>query len=745
MKREMEPYQLIERSIIKKYRKELWTPFIVAVKRYELIKAGDKIAVCISGGKDSMLMAKLMQELQRHSDVPFELVFLVMDPGYNEINRQKIESNAELLHIPVTIFESNIFSVANNTDKNPCYLCARMRRGHLYSKAKEMGCNKIALGHHFNDVIETTVMSMFYGSQLQAMPPMLHSTSFPGMTLIRPMYCIREEDILAWKRYNELEFIQCACRFTENCTMCDNGGGGSKRQETKILLRRLKRDNPNIENSIFRSLLDIAEKETEKSSTNKTGFSHNPAGYTVKFYNGSTITTLNSKPDSIRGKRATLLFFDEAAFCSDELIAACEPFTTQDGDFVTDTDKNYNPETQARKAPNQLVYASSQDTMDKVFYKYYKDFAKKMIAGNRDYFVCDMICDVAIHVYMNGEPYKPLLSQDKVDAALKTSREKAMREYYNKPSRDGGVNQIVKWGTVRRNERKYLPQLYWDKQYKYVIAFDPARTMDNSIVSIMRIYNDPENGMCGDIINCVNMVDLANSKKYKMDSNRQIEELRELILHYNGQNPDYEYIDSLMIDQGAGGGGTSTYADGLLNNWTDKSGTEHRGFIDANHELYEGYDARYPDAVDKLRLISPRKFRSVMFEELIELMNLGVVHFPLEYNGGDYVQVVDGVDKATGQEILKTHELSLDEQTAWVNIDLMKNEITSMQKTTNPENTSVTYALPPDRANKMHDDRAYTLVLLAHRLYELRRKDKVRQSAVETMTTPPICISNIDF
>lgn len=519
---------------------------------------------------------------------------------------------------------------------------------------------------------------------------------------------------------------------------------GDQAKETFNKIEQIVTRSGNTASSI-RSLLDIAEKETEKSSTNKTGFSHNPAGYTVKFYNGSTITTLNSKPDSIRGKRATLLFFDEAAFCSDELIAACEPFTTQDGDFVTDTDKNYNPETQARKAPNQLVYASSQDTMDKVFYKYYKDFAKKMIAGNRDYFVCDMICDVAIHVYMNGEPYKPLLSQDKVDAALKTSREKAMREYYNKPSRDGGVNQIVKWGTVRRNERKYLPQLYWDKQYKYVIAFDPARTMDNSIVSVMRIYDDKENGMCGDIINCVNMVDLANAKKYKMDSNRQIDELRELILHYNGQNPDYEYIDSSMIDQGAGGGGTSTYADGLLNNWIDKSGTEHRGFIDANHELYEGYDARYPDAVDKLRLISPRKFRSVMFEELIELMNLGVIHFPLEYNGGDYVQVVDGVDKATGQEILKTHELSLDEQTAWVNIDLMKNEITSMQKTTNPENTSVTYALPPDRANKMHDDRAYTLVLLAHRLYELRRKDKVRQSAVETMTAPPICISNIDF
>lgn len=254
MPKQLDRTQLIERSIIKKYRDALWKPFIYAVKRYELVNAGDKIAVCISGGKDSMLMAKLLQELHRHSDVPFDLVFLVMDPGYNEINRQKIESNAELLRIPVTIFETNIFDVANSSDKNPCYLCARMRRGHLYSKAQSLGCNKISLGHHFNDVIETTVMSMFYGSQLQAMPPKLHSTSYPGMELIRPLYCVHEEDILAWKRYNELEFIQCACRFTENCTMCDNGGGGSKRQEIKLLIRRLKRDNPNIEKSIFNSI-----------------------------------------------------------------------------------------------------------------------------------------------------------------------------------------------------------------------------------------------------------------------------------------------------------------------------------------------------------------------------------------------------------------------------------------------------------------------------------------------------------
>ena len=258
MSRQLEPYQLIERSIQKKFHKVLWTPFITAIKQYELIAPGDRIAVCISGGKDSMLMAKLLQLLQRHSDVPFEVVDLVMDPGYNAVNRQKIESNAALLHIPVTIFETNIFDVTSGIEQSPCYLCARMRRGYLYSKARELGCNKIALGHHFSDVVETTVMGMFYGSQLQAMPPKLRSRNFPGMELIRPMYCIHEESIIAWRQYNQLEFIQCACRFTENCTICDNGGGGSKRQEIKMLLRRLKRDNPNIEKSIFNSIHTVA-------------------------------------------------------------------------------------------------------------------------------------------------------------------------------------------------------------------------------------------------------------------------------------------------------------------------------------------------------------------------------------------------------------------------------------------------------------------------------------------------------
>ena len=258
MARTLEPYQLVERSIITKYRKVLWNPFIEAVKRYEMIQPGDRIAVCISGGKDSMLLAKLMQQLQKHSDFPFELIFLVMDPGYNELNRRKIESNAALLNIPVTIFESDIFEVADSAGKSPCYLCARMRRGYLYSRAQELGCNKIALGHHFNDVVETTLISMFYGSQLQAMLPKLHSTNFEGMTLIRPLYCVHEDDIIAWARDNSLEFIQCACRLTERSAADTGDVNVSKRKEIKLLLRRLRQGNPNIEKSIFNSIHAVA-------------------------------------------------------------------------------------------------------------------------------------------------------------------------------------------------------------------------------------------------------------------------------------------------------------------------------------------------------------------------------------------------------------------------------------------------------------------------------------------------------
>lgn len=254
MGRELERHELIERSIIKKYRKTLWNPFVGAVKQYRLISEGDRIAVCISGGKDSMLMAKLVQQLIKQSDFPFEAEYLVMDPGYNKENREKIESNAALLHIPITVFETDIFGVANSAGGSPCYLCARMRRGHLYAKAKELGCNKIALGHHMSDVIETTLLGMMYGSQLQGMPPRIKSTNFEGMELIRPMYRILEDDIIAWQNHNKLAFLRCACRFTESAEASGNGTDSSKRQEIKTLIKQIKRDNPNVEQNIFNSI-----------------------------------------------------------------------------------------------------------------------------------------------------------------------------------------------------------------------------------------------------------------------------------------------------------------------------------------------------------------------------------------------------------------------------------------------------------------------------------------------------------
>lgn len=244
-----------EKSIQKKFHTMLFTRFAKAIVEYELIQPGDKIAVCISGGKDSFLMAKLFQEIKRHNKVPFELTFLVMDPGYGKANREAIERNAKLLDIPVTVFETDIFDSVYSIDKSPCYLCARMRRGHLYHRAKDLGCNKIALGHHYDDVIETTLMGMLYGGQMQTMMPKLKSANFEGMELIRPMYLIREDDIKAWRDYNGLHFLQCACKFTENCATRDPSG--SKRQKVKELIRKLESEDKGIEQNIFRSVENV--------------------------------------------------------------------------------------------------------------------------------------------------------------------------------------------------------------------------------------------------------------------------------------------------------------------------------------------------------------------------------------------------------------------------------------------------------------------------------------------------------
>ena len=258
---EEERREEIEKSLRKKFKKSIFTPFAKAINDFELIHEGDNICVCISGGKDSMIMAKLFQELKRHNKFPFHIQFLCMDPGYNEYNRKIIEENAKLLGIPLHFFDSNIFESVFEIESSPCYICARMRRGHLYSKAKELGCNKIALGHHFDDVIETVLMGMLYSGQFQAMMPKLHSTNFPGMELIRPLYYVREDDIKHWRDYNKLNFIQCACKFTETCSTCHTDGTtSSKRLEIKKLIAELKKTNPFIEKNIFRSTENVSKQ-----------------------------------------------------------------------------------------------------------------------------------------------------------------------------------------------------------------------------------------------------------------------------------------------------------------------------------------------------------------------------------------------------------------------------------------------------------------------------------------------------
>ena len=247
----------VEISLRKKFKKSIWSKFTKAINTYELVKPGDKIAVCISGGKDSFLMAKCFQELKLHNKFEFDVKFLVMDPGYSPQNRKVIEENAKLLNIPIHIFESDIFDSVYNIEKSPCYLCARMRRGHLYSYARELGCNKIALGHHYDDVIETILMGMLYGAQIQTMMPKLHSTNFEGMELIRPLYLVREDDIKAFRDYNGLHFIQCACKFTDTCTTCNNEENRSKRVEIKELIKKLKKTNPFVEGNIFKSVENV--------------------------------------------------------------------------------------------------------------------------------------------------------------------------------------------------------------------------------------------------------------------------------------------------------------------------------------------------------------------------------------------------------------------------------------------------------------------------------------------------------
>lgn len=496
---------------------------------------------------------------------------------------------------------------------------------------------------------------------------------------------------------------------------------GGQAKETFSKIEEIILGTGKTANSI-KSLKSIVRNEVVIRPPSKTGFSHFSSGYSVEFFNGSQICTLNSKPDNTRSRRATLVFFDEAAFCSDELIAVCEAFATQNTEFKTSTQNTYAPETEKRQCPTQLIYASSQNDTTTIFYKHYKEFAKRMIAGDRNYFCCDMDCTTAIEVYVDGQKWTPLLTMDKVDAALKANRIKALREYYNQPIVDGGVNQIIKMGTVVRNSIFDFPTLFRQGNHMYVLAFDPARTMDNSVVTVMEICFDDEIGYYGRIVNCVNLVDIGNKHGYKLDSNKQVDIIRQMLLDYNGNAPDYEYIHKLLIDSGAGGGGQQ-YGDRLLKDWTDLSGRKHRGLIDQDYKLYENYDELYPYAMDKVELIDPRAMKRQMVEETLEVLSMNLIKFPKEYNGNGSIRVYENDNGETEEEIYKDVSLTDEQENALLNIDALKTEITSIHRFTNNSSRNVMYALPKDKENKMHDDRFYTFIMLGHFLYRLRRQE----------------------
>lgn len=520
---------------------------------------------------------------------------------------------------------------------------------------------------------------------------------------------------------------------------------GDQSKETFSKLESLVRRTGKTAAS-FRDLKDIAAQETVKSPTNQTGFSHNPSGYSVGWYNGSKLKTLNSNPDAARSRRASIVFFDEAAFTDDELIVVGEAFAVQDSGFVTSTDVNYDPTLEPLQPPTKLIYASSQDSINTTFYKHYIEYTKRMLAGDRDYFVVDFTADIAMNTYMYGKPYAPLLTQAKVDQAMKANPQKARREYYNEATSDAGASAIVRWGTIRKNETFKLPSLAWEPGYEYAIAFDPARVSDNSIVGVMRMYEDERYGWVGEICHCVNFVDIDADMNVKLDSNRQLEGLRKILVDFSGNTAvDYEYINMVLIDAGSGGGGLSTYSDGLLNDWEDDTGHVHHGLIDSTYDVYSSstYDEMYPDAVDKLRVISPRKYRNQMFEEFIDLSNSGLIRYPAELDG-DSVSYISGQDK-NGEDIWETKDLTPEEIISLKNIDLMKTELTSIAKTENAARTVVNYAMTRESTNTGHDDRAYVAILLAHCLYQKRRGAALESRKIEeeNVAFAPLCVSAI--
>lgn len=489
-------------------------------------------------------------------------------------------------------------------------------------------------------------------------------------------------------------------------------GVGSQSQEMFLKIEKIAKR----EIASFTGLTDVFFNETVKSAANTDGFTHNPASFQYKLYNGSIVNSLNGSFDNNRSKRSNLNFYDESGFAPDELFTTSEPFAVQNSDFRLggDVDVTLFP----KQFPNQLIYASSASSTDTYFFRKYSDFAKKMFLGDKRYFVADINCDVVINATFNGKLYPvSLLSQETVDAAMRDDKEKAMREYKNIFTTEGSDLQIIKRAAIIRNSELRPPVLANDGSRKFIFAIDPARSHDNSICTVAELVEDENVGYKLNIANCVSFTDISKKKKTPMKTPDQINHFKKLLLDYNGiKSADYENVLRVMIDAGAGGGGVSAWGDGLLDDWQDSKGITHRGLIDKNNDEYKEHSGKYPNAVDIVTLISPQKYKRAMFEALIEMIDLDLISFTEAYDNKGVLTFTNSEGEVT------KHKLTLDEEHALINIDRAKEELVSIYRFKS-SNGNVRYDLPPDKQSKIGDDRAYTIAMLAWFLQQLRRQN----------------------
>jgi hypothetical protein len=493
-------------------------------------------------------------------------------------------------------------------------------------------------------------------------------------------------------------------------------GVGSQSQEMFLKIEKITKR----EIASFTGLTDVFYNETVKSAANTDGFTHNPASFQYKLYNGSIVNSLNGSFDNNRSKRSNLNFYDESGFAPDELFTTSEPFAVQNSDFRLggDVDVTLFP----KQMPNQLIYASSASSTDTYFYRKYSDFAKKMMLGDKRYFVADISSDVVINATFNGKLYPvSLLSQETVDAAMRENKEKAMREYKNIFTTEGSDQQIIKRAMIIRNSETRPPLLTNPGGKQFVMAVDPARSNDNSVCTIAEIYLDENIGYKMNIVNNVSWTDIEKKKKTPMKTPDQILDFKRMLLEYNGkQAADYENIHQVLIDSGAGGAGMSAWADGLLEDWTDSKGLPHKGLIDKTHDEYQNYINKYPNAQDKIKLLSPQKYKKEMFEALIEMMKLDLISFTENYDHKG--ELVMAGENGEGRR----YKLTIEEEMSLINIDIAKEELVSIYEFKS-SNGNKRYDLPPEKMSKVHDDRAYTIAMLAWYLQQVRRQNITRK------------------